>query len=122
MPLTFGQLLRETRTLARAVRNGTETHRKLATTMDEQARDTGRIAEQIAALKVDTETVAETREVARIMLGLSTSAIAYATAADDASRAASAAEQRTITDHGGIKEAADRSPAPMADRGWYRQE
>lgn len=122
MPLTFGQLLRETRTLARAVRQSTDSHRKLAVAMYAEASDTGRIAEQIAALKVDTATVAETREVAKIMAGMSAAAIAYADASDDASRAASAAEQQTITDHGGIKEAADRSPAPMADRGWYRQE
>lgn len=122
MALTYRELLRETRDLARGVRHATESHKKMATAMDGQAKDTGRIAEQIAALKVDTATVAETREVARIMQGLSTSALAYASAADEASRAATAAEQQTRSDHGGIKEAADRSPVPMADRSWYTQE
>lgn len=122
MALTYRQLLRETRDLAKGVRHATETHKKLATAMDQQAKDTGRIAEQIAALHVDTATVAETREVSRIMQGLSVAALAYANAADEASRAATAAEQQTRTDHGGIQEAADRSPVPMADRSWYAQE
>lgn len=122
MALTYRQLLREARDLARGVRRATESHKKMATVLDGEAKDTGRIAEQIAALHVDTATVAETREVARIMQGLSTSALAYASAADEASRAATAAEQQTVTDHGGIKEAADRSPVPMADRRWYTQE
>jgi membrane protease subunit (stomatin/prohibitin family) len=122
MPLTYRQLLRATRSMARDVRRATETHKKMAAAMEAEARDTGRIAEQIAALKVDTATVSETREVARIMRGLSTTALAYANAADEASIAAKAAEQQTITDHSGIQEAADRSPVPMADRTWYRQE
>jgi hypothetical protein len=122
MALTYRELLRETRTLARDVRRATEQHKKMATAMDAHAKDTGRVAEQISALHVDTATVAETREVARIMQGLSTAAIAYANAADEASRAAAAAEREAVTTHGGIQEAADRSPVPMADRTWYRQE
>lgn len=122
MTLTYQELLRETRTLARGVRKATETHKKMAGALHDGAQETGRIAEQIAALHVDNATVAETREVGRIMDGMSTAAIAYANAADEAARAAVAAEQQTITDHGGIKEAADRSPVDMADRDWYRQE
>lgn len=122
MALTYQMLLREARALARDVRHATERHKKMAAAMDTQATDTGRVAEQIAGLKVDSATVAETREVAQIMRGLSAAALAYASAADEASRAATAAEQQTITTHGGIKEAADRSPVPMADRTWYRQE
>jgi acyl-CoA synthetase (NDP forming) len=120
--LTYRQLLREARALARDVRRATERHKKMAAAMAGQARDTGRVAEQIAGLKVDSATVAETREVSRIMLGLSTAALAYANAADEASRAAVAAEKATIATHGGIQQAHDRSPVPMADRDWYRQE
>lgn len=122
MALTYRQLLREARALARDVRRATERHKKMAAAMDSHAKDTGRVAEQIAGLKVDSATVAETREVSRIMQGLSTAALAYASAADEASRAAVAAERETITTHGGIKEARDRSPVKMADRDWYGQE
>jgi membrane protease subunit (stomatin/prohibitin family) len=122
MALTYRELLRQVRALARDVRRATDAHKKTATAMTEEAKDTGRIAEQIAALKVDTATVAETREVARIMQGLSQSALAYANAADEAWHAAVAAEQQALTDHGGIQQAADSSTVPMADRQWYTQE
>jgi hypothetical protein len=120
--LTYRQLLRETRALAREVRRDTEAHRKLATKQDEEAQDTGRIAEQIAALGVDAATVAETREVSRIMKGLSNSALSYATTAEEASRAAKAAENEAVTTHGGIQEAVDRSPVDMAKSEFYTQE
>ncbi len=120
--LTYRELLRQARALARDVRKATDAHTEMASAMTAEAKDTGRIAEQISALKVDASTVTETREVARIMQGLSTAALAYATAADDASRAAVAAEQQAVTDHGGIQQAADKSPVPMAARGWYSQE
>lgn len=120
--LTYRQLLREVRTLTREVRRDTEAHRKLAAKQDNEAKDTGRIAEQIAALGVDQATVAETREVARIMRGLSESALAYATGTDEAARAAKAVENEAVTTHGGIQEAVDRSPAPMANAAFYTQE
>lgn len=120
--LTYRQLLRETRDLAREVRRDAEAHRKLAAKQDDEAKDTGRIAEQIAALGVDSATVAETREVARIMRGLSESALAYATGTDEAARAAKAVENEAVTTHGGIQEAVDRSPAPMANAAFYTQE
>lgn len=122
MTLTYRALLRETRALAKDVRRATEKHKQMAAEMNVEAKDTGRVAEQIAALQVDAATVAETREVARIMQGLSTAALAYASAADEASRAATAAERQAVTTHGGIQEARDRSPVEMAKRTWYRQE
>lgn len=120
--LTYRELLRETRALAKEIRGATEDHKKLAKTLADEAKDTSRVAEQIAALNVDTATVAETREVARIMQGLSTATLAYASAADEASRAATAAERQTITDHGGIQQAVDSSPVRMANASWYNQE
>lgn len=120
--LTYRQLLRATRELAREVRRDTEAHRKLAAKQDEEAKDTGRIAEQIAALGVDAATVAETREVARNMRGLSESALAYAAGTDDAARAAKAAENEAVNTHGGIQEAVDRSPVDMAKSEFYTQE
>lgn len=119
---TYRGLLRETRALAREVRQGTDKHKKMAGWLNDEATDTGRISEQISAMHVDRATVGETREVARIMRGLSTTALSYATAADEALRTAAAAEQATITHHDGIQQAHDRSPAAMADRDWYRQE
>ncbi|MEU4301939.1 hypothetical protein [Kitasatospora aureofaciens] len=120
--LTYRALRRELRALAKEVRQGTEEHKKLAREIEAEARDTGRIAEQIASLKVDTATVSETREVSRIMRGLSVTALAYATAADAASHAAVAADNEAARLHNGIQEAVDRSPVPMANSSWYTQE
>jgi hypothetical protein len=120
--LTYRQLVKAVRELAREVRRDTEAHRKLALKQQEEAKDTGHIAEQIAALGVDAATVAETREVARIMQGLSASALSYASTADEASRAAKAAESEAVTTHGSIQEAVDRSPVPMANAAFYTQE
>ncbi|MFJ2191586.1 hypothetical protein ACIOJE_27255 [Kitasatospora sp. NPDC087861] len=120
--LTYRELRRQVRALAKEVRQATEAHKKLARTLNAEAKDTGRIAEQIAALKVDSSTVAETREVSRIMQGLSTTALAYSTAADEASLAATAADQEAVRLHDGIQQAADRSPVPMAKASWYTQE
>ncbi|GAA2774398.1 hypothetical protein [Kitasatospora cinereorecta] len=120
--LTYRSLLRQTRALAKAIRGATEKHKKMAKAMEDEAKDTGRIAEQIGALKVDAATVAETREVSRIMQGLSTAALAYATSAEEASRAATAAEREAMRLHDGIQEAHDRNPVEMAAAVWYSQE
>lgn len=120
--LTYRELRRETRLLAKEIRQATDAHRKTAATLDDEAKDTGRIAEQIASLNVDTATVAETREVSRITRGISETALSYATAAHEAAVAAAAAERQAVNDHGGIQEAADRSPAPMANASFYTQE
>ncbi|MEV7600469.1 hypothetical protein AB0O91_24150 [Kitasatospora sp. NPDC089797] len=120
--LTYRELKREVRKLSRDLRRDTATFKTLATAQDTAAKETGRIAEQIAALKVDAATVAETHEVARIMQGLSNAAIAYATSAEEAGRAAAAAEQQAHTDHDGIQQAVTSSRVPMADRTWYTQE
>ncbi|MFF2080610.1 hypothetical protein ACFVXG_38330 [Kitasatospora sp. NPDC058162] len=120
--LTYRELRRQLRALAKEVRQATEAHKKRAKTLGDEAKDTGRIAEQIAALQVDPATVAETREVSRIMQGLSTTALAYAAAADEASRAATAADQEAVRLHDGIQQAVDKSPVPMAKASWYTQE
>ncbi|MFJ9447145.1 hypothetical protein ACIRRH_35645 [Kitasatospora sp. NPDC101235] len=120
--LTYRELRKQIRALAKEVRQATEAHKKLARTLNAEAKDTGRIAEQIAALKVDSATIAETREVSRIMQGLSTTALAYSTAAEEASRSATAADQEAVRLHDGIQQAVDKSPAPMAKASWYTQE
>lgn len=120
--LTYKELVRETRRLASDIRQATDTHAKTARQQTAEARDTQHIADQITMLRVDPATVAETREVARIMKGISDTALTYATACDQAGRTAAAAEQQAVTDHGGIQEAVDRSPVPMANARFYGQE
>ncbi|MFD7448285.1 hypothetical protein [Kitasatospora sp. NPDC059827] len=120
--LTYRELVRQVRELSRKVRRDTAAFQALATAQKEQAQQTGRLAEQIATLHVDAATVAETREVSRIMQGLSDAAIAYAASAEEAGREAVATERQAHTDHDGIQQAVDSSRVPMADRTWYTQE
>jgi transposase InsO family protein len=120
--LTYRQLRRQTRAWGGGIRATASAHKKTAAVQAAEAKDTGRVAEQIATLKVDEATVAETREVAKIMQGISTVALSYANAADEAERAAAAAEQQAAADHGGIQQAVDSSPVRMAKSNWYTQE
>lgn len=120
--LTYRELLRQVVKLTAEVWRDTAAFQAVAATQEAEAKDTGRIAEQIAALKVDTATVAETREVSRIMQGLSNAAIASANATEETARHAAAANQQARSDHDGIQQAADSAPVPMADRQWYTQE
>jgi hypothetical protein len=120
--LTYKELRREVRALAKEIRDATNAHHTTARRQNAEARDTRHVADQITMLRVDQATVAETREVARIMTGLSDAALAYATACEETARAATAAEEQAVTDHGGIQDAVDRSPVPMANAAWYRQE
>lgn len=120
--VTYVQMLADTKALAALIRASADRHQQLASHLDEEAKDTGRIAEQISTLHVDPATIAETQELARIMQGVSQAAVEFATAAGEVARAARAAEQQTATDHHGIHEAARSAPVPMAARTWYSQE
>lgn len=124
--LTYAQLAKATTTLARDITRSAETIRLHAKDIDDEAKDTARVAESIAALKVDSATVAETREVARIMAGLSEAVLAYATAGDDTARTAQAAHDQNKTSHAAIGEAAARSPIGRevydVDNNWFTQE
>ncbi|MER8103863.1 hypothetical protein [Kitasatospora sp. NPDC094016] len=107
---------------ARKARNLADRQEKLTATLKEQSDEVVRIADQIASLNVDASTVAETKEVGRYMHVLWKAATYYATAAQETSKYAFAADRQAQESHGGIKEAADKSPVKMADRGWYKQE
>lgn len=120
--ITYVQLAAEAKALAGQIRASAVRHSQLAAQLDIEAKDTGRIAEQISTLSVDAATIADTRELARIMQGVSQATVAYATAATEASRAARAVERQNASDHGGIHEAVRSAPVPMADRDWYTQE
>ncbi|MEU8516370.1 hypothetical protein AB0C76_33025 [Kitasatospora sp. NPDC048722] len=120
--LTHRQLKREVRRLAQRARRQSDGCVKLADVLGTEARETERIAEQIAALKVDQATVAETREAARTMSILGGHARVFGAAAAETGRWAFATERQAKETHDGIQEGVDRSPVQMADRTWYTQE
>lgn len=107
--LTYKQLQQAVTDLGKDVIRACDAIRTRANLIDEEARDTSHVAEMIAGMKVDASTVAETRELAKIMLGVSDAAIAYAYAGDTTAKAAKATHDQTRTAHGGISEAVSRS-------------
>lgn len=120
--LTYRQLKREVAALATEIRHNSKAHQKTAQIMADEAKDTGRIADQIASLQVDPGTTSETREVAKIMQGIVAATVNYAAAAEDAGKAADAAQQQAVNDHGGIQDAVDNANVTMAAAIWYTQE
>lgn len=124
--LTYAQLAKITADLAKDILRSAESIRIHAQHIDEEAKDTILVAEAIGALHVDAATVTETREVARIMVGLSEASLTYAAASDDTARAALAVHSQNQASHSRIGEAAGRSPVGReiydVDRGWFTQE
>lgn len=122
--LTYKQLLKEVADVRNEVVRGAEAIRKESARIDDEAKDTASIAEMIAGMGVDTSTVAETRELSKIMAGLSKATIAYANAGDTTAKMADAAHQQARTTHAGIQEAYTRSPVDLQglNREWLRQE
>lgn len=122
--LTYKQLQRIVTDLAKEVTKGSDAIRSAAQRIDDEAQDTARVAEMIGSMGVDTETIAETHELSKIMRGVSEAAIAYASAGDTTAKAAQAAHDQARASHGGIQEAYSRAPVDISGmkRDWLRQE
>lgn len=123
--LTYAQLAKATAALAKDITRSSEAIHTHAKNIADEAQDTARTAESIAALRVDQATVAETREVARLMDGIAGAATAYAAAGDTTARAAQAAHDQNKASHSGIGEAISRSTVGrdiyQTDRTWLTQ-
>lgn len=122
--ITYRELQRDVTNLGKQVMRASEAIRGHAQTITDEACDTARVAEAIATLGVDQETVAETSALARLMDSLSDAAIGYASKADTTAKAAQAAHDQNQTSHGGIAEAVSRSSVDVSNlnREWLRQE
>lgn len=122
--ITYKQLKAAVENLAKEVNRASDAIRAKAQQIDEEAKDTARIAEMIAGMGVDTATVGETRDLSRLMNGVSEAAITYASAGDNTAKSASAAAIQAHVTHGGIQEAVSRSPVDVRnlDREWLRQD
>ncbi|NJA59180.1 hypothetical protein [Streptomyces sp. NEAU-H3] len=108
--ITYKQLQALTTVLEKRITRHAEAIRQETRFLGEEARDTQRTAEQIAAKGVDILTVAETQDLARIMQGLADGLTAYAAAGDTTARQAKAVYDANHTSHNGIQEQIQRSP------------
>ena len=123
--LTYKQLQQAVADLAKEVTRTAEAIRSRGQQINDEATDTARVAEHISRLNVDSETVAETRELAKMFAGVSEAAIAYASAGDNTAKAAQAAGEQAKESHGGIHEAVSRSGVNgihNVKREWFTQE
>lgn len=122
--LTYTQLTAAVARLEESIARDADEIRTRALLMEEIAQDTGRVAEMIGSMKVDPLTVGETRDLARIMLGISEVTHAYASAADTTAKMAAAAGAQARTTHAGIDEAVSRAPVDVSgvNRSWFAEE
>ncbi|WP_369211774.1 hypothetical protein [Streptomyces flavofungini] len=107
--LTYSQLRAQVLEYERTLGKSAEQIRAQAQIIDGDAKDTGRVADQIAGKSVDPETVAETRDLMKITAGVSEGATAFAAAADDTAKQAKATGDQAKTSYGGLQEAMSRS-------------
>ncbi|MEU7435634.1 hypothetical protein AB0B07_33075 [Streptomyces sioyaensis] len=122
--ITYRQLKADVENLAKEVSRDSEAVRCSVQRIDSDAKDTARVAEMIAGMGVDTATLGETRDLARLMGGFSEAAIAYASAGDNTAKSANAAAVQAHTTHGGFQEAYSRAPVDVRNlnREWLRQD
>ncbi|MFD8954615.1 hypothetical protein ACFV0B_37815 [Streptomyces xanthophaeus] len=119
---TYRELRARVQQLARSVASDGEAIRQIGKRADENAQDVARVADSLAALEVDTHTTGEARDVSRIMRGLSTAAIATASAADNVHGAARAADAQAQQSHEGIDEQVNAMGVRMARAVFYTEE
>lgn len=124
--LTYTQLAKATADLAKNIARNTDQISIHAAAIREEAVDTARIADSIAALNVDRATVAETSELAKAMNGVGDAAANYAALAAATAKSAQAAHDQNRASHQGIGEAISRSSVGNEiydmDRTWLTQE
>jgi hypothetical protein len=122
--LTYKQLQTAVTNLSKDVTRATDAIRAKAQKIEEEAKDTSHVAEVIGGMGVDPYTTSETRDLSRLMNGVSEAAIEYASAGDTTAKYATAAYDQAHTTHGGIQEAFTRAPVDMTNlnREWLRQE
>lgn len=123
--ISMNQFLRAVAAFSQQVSANAEATRGWALFIETEGDDTGRVAEMIAAKRVDPDTVSETHELARIMRGLSEQAIQYAATSDTTVRLAKASHDEVMSTHHGIGEQVNASTASGiydASNDWLRVE
>ncbi|WP_432089129.1 hypothetical protein [Streptomyces sp. bgisy095] len=120
--LTYRQLRAMVQEMAKEVALDGEAIRDLEQRARKNAGLVAQTADSLAKLEVDPHTTGEAKDTARIMNGLTTSAIAAASTADNVGAAARAADAQAQKSHGGIDEQVNAMNVPMAKASFYQQE
>jgi hypothetical protein len=79
------------------------------------------LTEELAALQVDVYTIGNVHAVADAVTAQAGAAVTYSSLADLAAVQAHFASRTAVRNHGGIEEAVNNAPVPMADRMFYSE-
>lgn len=123
--LTYKGLQRQVAALEKQVIHNADAVAASAKVIDEEAKDTRRTADRIAAKGVDKDSVAEAQELSKIIGGVSDGINDYAACGRDTARQAKACGDQARASHGGFQEAFDRSSVDGLEnvhRDWFEQE
>lgn len=122
--LTYKALQAKVGALEKRVSRSADEIQGAATVIDEEATETRRESEQMAAKSVDKDSVADSQEFSRVIKGLSDGILSYAAKGKDTARQAKAVSDQARTTHGGFQEKFDRSTVDgleNVDREWFAQ-
>ncbi|MFE0778770.1 hypothetical protein [Streptomyces sp. NPDC058861] len=120
--LTYRELRAMVQAEAKGVTHDGEAIRALERRARSNAETVARAADALAGMEVDSQTTGEAKDTARIMNGLTTSALAAASATDNVAAAARAVDAQAQKSHGGINEQAGAMNVRMAKSAFYEQE
>ncbi|MBP5918766.1 hypothetical protein F3K34_44075 [Streptomyces sp. LBUM 1486] len=123
--LTYKTLVRAVEAKEKALARNAESVKKAADTIKDHADDTAADADALGAKSVDRDSISECTELAKIIRGVSDSAIQYAAMGADTAKTAKAAGDQARTTHGAFQEAFDRSNVTgleQVSRDWFEQE
>lgn len=120
--ITYRALRAEVQALASSVAHDGETIRQIGQRAALNSQHVAQVADQLSNLEVDTLTTGEAKDVSRIMQGLSTAAIAAASASDTVGAAARAADAQARKSHEGIDEQVGAMKVPMPKATFLTQE
>lgn len=122
--LTYKALRAKAANLEKKVSRNADDIKEAAKVIDEEAKETGREADQMATKSVDKDSVADSKELSKVIKGLSDGILTYAAKAQDTAKQAKAAGDQAKSTHGGFQEAFDRSDVDgleNVDRDWFEQ-
>lgn len=123
--LTYKVLVKKIQAKEKALARNAEGVKKAAENIKQLADDTATDAEALGAKSVDRDSLAECRELSKVIRGVSEGALIYASRTADTARAAKAAGDQARTTHARFQEAFDRSSVTdleKVSRDWFEQE
>lgn len=122
--LTYKALRAKVAKLERKVSRNADEIQEAAKVIDAEATEALRESDQLAAKSVDKDSVADSKELSKVIKGLSDGILTYAAKGQDTAKQAGAANDQAKSTHGGFQEAFDRSQVDGLEnvsRDWFEQ-